>query len=114
MSLAFAVPALDLPLEARLLEQRLKSAVDQHYRTLRRVVRRLGVPEFEVDDVLQDAYLVFFRKAAAVHPQAERQFLLQAAFRVVLGRRAATRGAARSWSPRSSTSMQRGHRRKRS
>ena len=92
MSLAFAIQALDPPPEARLLEQRLASAIADHYRGLRRVIRRLGVQEFEVDDVLQDAYLAFFRKAASIHPQAERQFLLQSAFRVVLGRQ---RGFAR-------------------
>jgi RNA polymerase sigma-70 factor (ECF subfamily) len=72
--------------------QRLRAAIADHYRLLRRVVRRLGVPEFEVDDVLQETFLAFVRKEDAVHARAERQFLLQCAFRVVLARQ---RGFAR-------------------
>lgn len=66
--------------------KRFRSAIEGHYGSLRRAVRRLGVPEFEVDDVLQETFLAFYRKLAAIHPGAERQFLLQTAFRVVQGR----------------------------
>ena len=74
------------PLELRLQEQRLRNAVATNYRSLRRAIRRLGVPEFEVDDVAQEAFLAFHRKASSIHTNAERQFLLQSAFRVVLAR----------------------------
>lgn len=47
----------------------------------------MGVPEFEVDDLAQEAFLAFFRKASAIHPKAERQFVFQAAFRSLVERR---------------------------
>ncbi len=88
MLLARVAMPVEYPLEHRLLEQRLRTAVADNYGSLRRAIRRLGVPEFEVDDVAQEAFLAFYRKASSIHPRAERQFLLQAAFRVVLmGRR---------------------------
>lgn len=92
MLLARVAMAIEYPSEQQLAEQRLRTALADNYRSLRRSIRRLGVPEFEVDDVVQEAFLAFHRKAAAIPPRAERQFLLQAAFRVVLGRQ---RGFAR-------------------
>ena len=78
--------AIEYPSEQELAEQRLRTALAANYRSLRRSIRRLGVPEFEVDDVVQEAFLAFHRKASSIVPRAERQFLLQAAFRIVLGR----------------------------
>jgi RNA polymerase sigma-70 factor, ECF subfamily len=92
MHLARVATAIEHPSDPPLVEQRLHAAVSDNYRSLRRAVRRLGVPEFDVDDVVQEAFFAFYRKASSVHPRAERQFLLQAAFRVVLGRQ---RGFAR-------------------
>lgn len=92
MLLARVAMAIEYPSEQQLAEQRLRTVLADNYRALRRSIRRLGVPEFEVDDVVQEAFLAFHRKAASIPPRAERQFLLQSAFRVVLGRQ---RGFAR-------------------
>ncbi|AKV04402.1 RNA polymerase sigma factor RpoE [Labilithrix luteola] len=73
-------------------DERLRTAISAHYGALRRAIRRVGVPEFEVDDVAQEAFLVFHRKAPSIHPKAERTFLYQSAFRIALSRR---RGFAR-------------------
>ncbi len=86
MLLARVAMALEYPSDEPLVEQRLRAALADNYRLLRRSIRRLGVAEFEVDDVLQEAFLAFHRKASSIHPHAERQFLLQAAFRAVLTR----------------------------
>ena len=86
MLLARVAMAIEYPSEQELAEQRLRTALAANYRSLRRSIRRLGVPEFEVDDVVQEAFLAFHRKASSIVPRAERQFLLQAAFRIVLGR----------------------------
>ena len=87
MHLARAALPLELPPEVRALEQRLRAAISDNFGSVRRALRRLGVPEFEVDDIAQEAFLAFYRKASSIHPRAERQFLLQAAFRIVVARR---------------------------
>jgi RNA polymerase sigma-70 factor, ECF subfamily len=69
--------------EHRELDQRLRATLAANYPMLRRALRRLGVPAFELDDVAQETFLTFYRKAEAVHPKAERQFILQVAFRIV-------------------------------
>lgn len=86
MLLARAAMPAESILELPLPEHRLRTTVSANYGALHRAIRRLGVPEFEVDDVAQEAFLAFHRKASSVHPRAERQFLLQAAFRIVLAR----------------------------
>jgi len=86
MLLARAAMPVEHPLEVPVTDERLRSAIAAHFGSLRRVLRRLGLPEFEVDDVAQEAFLALYRKGSAIHPRAERQFLLQAAIRLVVAR----------------------------
>ena len=53
------------------LDARLRLVVDLHYDALWRFVRRLGVPEGQVEDATQQVLLVFARRAADVDEDAE-------------------------------------------
>jgi RNA polymerase sigma-70 factor (ECF subfamily) len=72
-----AVPAMP-----RVDEVRLRSIVDAHFDTLWRFLRRLGVPEGDVDDAIQEVILVLARKLGQVTVGSERSFLLSTAFRI--------------------------------
>jgi RNA polymerase sigma-70 factor (ECF subfamily) len=63
-------------------EGRLRSIVAEHFEVTWRFLRRLGIPESEVDDAMQEVVLVMARKLDAVRPGSERAFLLSTAFRV--------------------------------
>lgn len=67
---------------ARVDEARLRRTVDAHFDALWRFLRRLGVPEGDVDDAVQEVILVVARKLDQVEEGAERAFLLSTAFRV--------------------------------
>jgi RNA polymerase sigma-70 factor (ECF subfamily) len=66
---------------------RLRSIIDEHFEVTWRFLRRLGIPESEVDDAMQEVVLVLARKLEAVRPGSERAFLLSTAFRVASGLR---------------------------
>ncbi len=70
-------------------DDRVKIVVASHYGAVRRAMRRLGVDGADLDDVLQEIFLVFTRRMADVAPQAERNFLLEVGFRVVRTRQRA-------------------------
>lgn len=53
----------------------LRELVDQHADFLWRSLRRLGVPEAQVDDALQQVFLVASRKLDRIEPGCERSFL---------------------------------------
>jgi RNA polymerase sigma-70 factor (ECF subfamily) len=72
-------------------EQRLAEMVQTHYALLWRTVRRLGVPEAEVDDALQEVFLVSHRKIELVPRHQERAFLMAVAIRVASTRRRSLR-----------------------
>ena len=78
-SAAFPAPRVD--------EARLGRIVSEHFDVLWRFLRRLGVPESEVDDAVQEVILVLARKLDAIEPHAERSFVLSTAFRVASGLR---------------------------
>ena len=61
---------------------RLRSAIDAHYEFVARALRGLGVLEREVDDVAQEVFLVFTKRAPEVAVPAERSFLFQTALRI--------------------------------
>ena len=63
-------------------DKRLRALVDTHYDFIWRSLRRLGVPEADVDDAAQKVFLTASRKLAAIRLGAERSFLFQTAFRV--------------------------------
>ncbi|OJY28807.1 MAG: hypothetical protein BGO98_08155 [Myxococcales bacterium 68-20] len=69
--------------ERPMANERLKHVVTTHYGALRRAMRRVGVSNADLDDVLQEIFLVFTRRMAEVSPDSERSFLLQVGLRVV-------------------------------
>ena len=68
-------------------EGRLTRVVSEHFDVLWRFLRRLGIPEADVDDAVQEVILVLARKLEHVHPGAERSFVLNIALRVASGMR---------------------------
>src|SRR5262245_11421018 len=82
--LAAAAPVAD--------PDRLRMLLDQHFREVWRVLRRLGVPLATVDDSAQQVFIIAARKLALVRPGSERAFLTSTAVRVAANaRRAAVR-----------------------
>jgi RNA polymerase sigma-70 factor, ECF subfamily len=71
-----------VPAEPQVDEARLRGVVDAHFDKLWRFLRRLGVPESDVDDAIQEVILVLARKLSRVTVGSERSFLLSTAFRV--------------------------------
>jgi RNA polymerase sigma-70 factor (ECF subfamily) len=74
---------------------RLRAIVRDHYRFLWRSLRRLGVPEHEVDDGAQRVLSVMARRLVEVDSGRERSFLFQTALRVAADLRKA-RGRLRA------------------
>lgn len=79
LALASAPPAASL---ARVDEARLRRVVSAHFDVLWRFLRRLGIPESDVDDAVQEVILVLARKLDQVRDGSERSFVLSTAFRV--------------------------------
>jgi RNA polymerase sigma-70 factor (ECF subfamily) len=72
---------------ARVDEARLRRIVSAHFDALWRFLRRLGIPESDVDDAVQEVILVLARKLDQVRDGSERSFVLSTAFRVASGLR---------------------------
>jgi RNA polymerase sigma-70 factor, ECF subfamily len=75
----------------RVDEPRLTRIVGEHFDVLWRFLRRLGIPEADVDDAVQEVILVLARKLHHVQVPSERSFVLSTAFRVASGFRRSTR-----------------------
>lgn len=63
-------------------EVRLRAVVDAHFDVTWRFLRRLGVPERDLDDAVQEVILVLARKLESVDADRERAFVLSTAYRV--------------------------------
>ncbi len=63
---------------------RFRLLFDQHHAFVGRLLRRLGVSESGVDDLLQNAFIVLARKLESIHPGSERAFLYGTAQRLVI------------------------------
>jgi RNA polymerase sigma-70 factor (ECF subfamily) len=61
---------------------RLHALVADHHAFVWRSLRRLGVPDCDVDDASQQVFLVTHRRLAEIAPESERSFLFQTALRV--------------------------------
>ncbi len=73
-------------------DARLRGMVGAHFDFVWRSLRRLGVPETDVDDCAQHVFLVASRKLADIVPASERAFLFSTAMRVASdARRSRTR-----------------------
>jgi len=67
---------------SRVDEARLRRTVDTNFDALWRFLRRLGIPEGDVDDAVQEVILVLARKLDQVEEGREKSFVLSTAFRV--------------------------------
>jgi RNA polymerase sigma-70 factor, ECF subfamily len=84
------VPSVSLPLGAIAEpdptvgppEDRLRTAIAQHYEFVWRMLRRLGIAEGGVEDAAQQVLIVFSKRLADVRPGAERAFMIATATRV--------------------------------
>jgi RNA polymerase sigma-70 factor, ECF subfamily len=63
-------------------EKRLRGLVEAHYDFVWRSLRRLGVRHADIDDAVQQVFLVASRKLASIRPESERSFLYQTGLRV--------------------------------
>lgn len=61
---------------------RLRAIVDQHFDAVWRSLRRLGVPPVDMDDCMQQVFLVASRKLPSIAMGSEQAFLLGTALRV--------------------------------
>lgn len=57
-------------------EERLRSALQEHFRLVWRLLRRLGVAEGYAEDAAQQVFLTFAARLEEVAPGAERAFLI--------------------------------------
>jgi RNA polymerase sigma-70 factor (ECF subfamily) len=67
---------------------RLRRMVDDHFDGVWRSLKRLGVPEADVDDAVQQVFLVASRKLDRIETGRERCYLLGVALRVASDARA--------------------------
>jgi len=77
-----SLSAAAVPATSRADEARLRAIVDANFDALWRFLRRLGVPESDVDDSVQEVILVLARKLDQVTVGSERSFVLSTAFRI--------------------------------
>jgi RNA polymerase sigma-70 factor, ECF subfamily len=61
---------------------RLEAMLADHHAFVWRSLRRLGVPDGDIDDASQQVFLVAHRRLAKLAPESERSFLFQTALRV--------------------------------
>ena len=71
--------------------ERLRSLVAEHYASLWRFVRRLGVPEADAEDVAQKCLWVVSQRIDDIAPRKEKPFLFGVAARVARAWRRETR-----------------------
>lgn len=64
------------------LRQRIQRLVAQHFDFAARSLRNFGVRAADVDDAVQQVFIVIWHKLDRVEPQAERAFLFQTALRI--------------------------------
>jgi RNA polymerase sigma-70 factor (ECF subfamily) len=69
--------------------RRLRALVDAHIDAVARVAARVGVPQADVDDVVQQVFVVAARRLCDVEPGAERAFLMKTAVHMALKARRA-------------------------
>src|SRR3954469_11676826 len=70
------------PAREREDDLRLRDLLDEHFELVWRTLRRLGVPVSDLDDAVQQVFLVVRRKVSAIESGKEKPFIFQIAFRV--------------------------------
>jgi len=68
---------------------RLEVLVRAHHGTIWRFVRRLGIPEHDVDDVVHEVILIVAKKLDVIAIGSERAFMMSTAYRVASDNRRA-------------------------
>lgn len=63
---------------------RLRRIVDEHIDAMARVLRRLGVPEADVDDGVQQVFMTASRRLDDIEVHAEKAFLYRTALHVAM------------------------------
>jgi RNA polymerase sigma-70 factor (ECF subfamily) len=74
-------------LGSRRRDERLHEWIDKGYSPVWRTLRRLGVRPSELDDAVQEVFMVFARRVTVIEHGKERAFLLQTAVNVAHHRR---------------------------
>jgi RNA polymerase sigma-70 factor (ECF subfamily) len=64
------------------IDARVRAAIDAHYESLWRFLRRMGVEESQVEDAAQQVLLVFAQRGDEIAPAVTRAFLFGTALRV--------------------------------
>ena len=67
------------PSQGSFSNARLHALLASHHAFVWRSLRRLGVPDGDVDDASQQVFLVAHRRLAQIAPESERSFLFQTA-----------------------------------
>jgi len=60
-------------------DERLRQIVDRHFALASRIIRNLGIPDGDVDDVLQQAFSITSDRLPDIEVGKERAFLIQTA-----------------------------------
>jgi RNA polymerase sigma-70 factor (ECF subfamily) len=70
-------------------DARLRDLVDRHVDLASRIIRNLGIPDCDVDDLLQQAFSIVADRLDDITPGKERPFLIQTAIRLAASARRA-------------------------
>ncbi len=76
-------PVRQIAVKAEALE--LRALFEQHYASIWRLLRRLGVLSGQLDDATQEVFWVAARRLSDIEPGSERPFLYGVALRVAAG-----------------------------
>jgi RNA polymerase sigma-70 factor (ECF subfamily) len=79
------------PLSVARRDAQLAELLREHYGTVWRTLRRVGVGEDRVDDAAQEVFIIASRKLGQIQPGCERSYLLNSAIRVAANYRRALR-----------------------
>lgn len=85
------MPRLGAPAPRVTPAERLRALLEGHFDFIGRSLRRLGVPEADVDDATQQVFLVASKRLEEILPGREKSFLFGVALRVAADTRRAQR-----------------------
>jgi RNA polymerase sigma-70 factor (ECF subfamily) len=74
---------------ARSHDARLRELIDRHFDLASRIIRNLGIPDCDVDDLLQQAFSITADRLGDIAAGKERAFLIQTAIRLAASARRA-------------------------
>jgi RNA polymerase sigma-70 factor, ECF subfamily len=77
------------PMPARQSDARLRALIERHFDLSSRIIRNLGIPDCDVDDLLQQAFSITADRMQDIDIGKERAFLIQTAIRLAASARRA-------------------------